>query len=97
MADTNQQEINEYKVVDPIHVNREQATKDVMDIVLDFTNLDASEITPETIIDEFLDSLDKVEITVQIERKLNCHISDLEVEEWETVSDIVDSYLKYQN
>jgi acyl carrier protein len=68
-----------------------------MEIVLDFTNLEASEITPETIIDEFLDSLDKVEIVVAIERKLNCHISDLEVEEWETITDIIDTYIKYQN
>jgi acyl carrier protein len=96
MSDTNK-EINEIKVVDPIHVNCEQPTQDVMEIVLDLTNLEASEITPETKLDEFLDSLDIVEIAVQIERKLNCHISDLEIEGWETMTDIIDTYIKYQN
>jgi acyl carrier protein len=38
-----------------------------------------------------LDSLDVVELTLEVEREFDIRISDKEMEEWETVKDVLDS------
>jgi acyl carrier protein len=38
-----------------------------------------------------LDSLDVVELTLEVEKEFDIRISDKEMEEWETVKDVLDS------
>jgi len=38
-----------------------------------------------------LDSLDVVELTLEVEKEFDIRISDTEMEEWETVKDVLDS------
>lgn len=49
-------------------------------------------VTETTILDGYIDSLDLGEIVFEIERRLNTQIADDEVENWQTVGDIVATY-----
>lgn len=86
-------EASEIEVVDPIFVSTE-ATNQVFEIIQDVICLQEHEITSETPLENIMDSLDVVEVTLEIEKRLNCQIKDSEVEEWETVQDIINCYQK---
>ena len=86
-------EASEIEVVDPIVVSTE-ATNEVFEIIQDVACLEPEDFSSETLIEEIMDSLDVVEITMKIEKKLNCRIEDSEVEEWKTVQDVVNAYQK---
>jgi acyl carrier protein len=86
-------EASEIEVVDPIVVSTE-ATNEVFEIIQDVVCLQEHEFHSETLLEDVMDSLDVVEITLEIEKKLNCRIEDSEVEEWKNVQDIVNAYQK---
>jgi acyl carrier protein len=54
-------------------------------------NVDLSEITEEAYLnrDLGLDSLDVVELAMEVEREFDLIVSDIEVESWLTVEDIL--------
>ena len=54
-------------------------------------------ITLETSLENYIDSLDQVEIVLEIEKELNTHIADDEVEKWKTIGDIVSTYELFSN
>lgn len=68
-------------------------------ILLDRSQFDISEIIPEAYLsgDLDLDSLDVVELTMDVEREFDIRISDTEMEEWSTVQDVLDSINKQTN
>lgn len=86
-------EASEIEVVDPIVVSTE-ATNEVFEIIQNVAVLEPEDFSSETLLEEIMDSLDVVEITMEIEKKLNCRIEDSEVEEWKTVQDVVNAYQK---
>lgn len=51
--------------------------------------------TEETTLSDKLDSIEILEFAIKLERKLNIHISDSDIENWTTVSDIIDSIIDY--
>lgn len=66
-------------------MNRETAIKTIL---LDY-DVELQEITPETRLSDLgLDSLDIVEITMNIEKEFDIMISDPEVESWKSLQDI---------
>lgn len=94
MSNTNpQKEASEIEVVDPIVVSTE-ATNEVFEIIKFHAYLQEKEFDSQTPLKDVMDSLTIVEITLEIEKSLNCRIEDSEVEEWKTVQDIVNSYQK---
>lgn len=69
-------------------------TKTIFDRVITIMSekdIDVSEITLETSLkkDMGLDSLDLIDLTMEIEREYNFVISDQEVEKWETLGDVI--------
>lgn len=56
-------------------------------------NLESSEITEETNLKDFMDSLDVVEFTMELEKETDKSITDSSVESWETVKDVIDTLL----
>lgn len=57
-------------------------------------NLQLCEAQGEAMIIDFMDDLDKVELGIFIEKKLKVQLDDAEVQSWNTISDIIDTYLK---
>ena len=63
-------------------------------LIIGYNNeVNLTEIGPETKLNEDLglDSLDLVEIGMEIEREFGIIIPDSEVEQWETVGDVIKS------
>jgi acyl carrier protein len=59
----------------------------------DGLGFDIENITEETEISQTMDSLDVVELCMQLEKTSNKSITDSSVERWETFKDVVDTYL----
>jgi len=89
-------ETTEMEVVDPIIVSDETVNQ-VYEIINECTNLDKEDLPIDSKINDFIDSLEIIEISVQIERVLNCNIPDSEIEEWITIQDIINSFQNHKN
>lgn len=54
------------------------------------SNFLGANVTKEsTFIDLFVDSLDLIEIVVDLEKEFGVHITDSEIYEWQTIGDII--------
>jgi acyl carrier protein len=68
-------------------------------IIIERIPFEGEEISPELNLhnDLELDSLDVVELTLEVEREFDIRISDKEMEEWKTVKDVLDSIENHKN
>lgn len=89
-------EATEMEVVDLIIVS-DEAVKEVYEIIKECTNLDKEDLPIDSKINDFIDSLEIIDIAVQIERVLNCNIPDSEIETWITIQDITNSFQNHKN
>ena len=66
-------------------------TKQVVDIVVDLLGVDEEQVTPDAMLIEDLnaDSLDAVELAMQLEEYFDIKVEDTEIESMKTVIDIV--------
>ncbi len=66
--------------------------EEIRDIIVDVVSLPASDVHPDSnlVEDLGLDSLDAMEMTVQLEKRYNVKIKDADVMRLKTVQDIVD-------
>jgi acyl carrier protein len=46
-------------------------------------------------LDKHFDSLDRIELAIDLERELNCNISDGVIDSWQTIKDVIDTMSKY--
>jgi acyl carrier protein len=62
-------------------------------IMLDRGQIEVDSLVPEAnlTIDMDLDSLDIVELTLDVEKEFDIRISDREMEEWVTIQDVLNS------
>ena len=73
--------------------NRAEWLKKLIAITKDICCDENLEITEQTQIKTFLDSLDVMELTCQLEKHLPKQITDSSVEAWNTFGDILDTIL----
>ena len=71
-------------------MKKELITKDVIEIIENFSCLNEELSTEAKISDIGLDSLDMVEITMELEERFDVSIEDEEIANVKTVSDIVE-------
>ena len=64
---------------------REKILKELREIELLEGN-----IKEETHLKDFLDSLERIEVIIEVEKKFNIHISDSQIERIKTIGDIID-------
>jgi len=74
-------------------IPREKAFTKVSGLLLKYD--DFQDIGEKDALIDMIDSLDEIEIAVDIEKELNCRIPDEEQEAWQTVGDIVTTYQKH--
>lgn len=67
-------------------------TEQLQDILYDKSNLDVSDITEDARLREDLklDSLDRVEFTIEIEKQFDIRIPDHHMKEWYTFKDVIE-------
>lgn len=72
-------------------------TKRVQDIVVDLLGVEACEVTPDAFLIEDLnaDSLDAVELAMQLEESFGIKVDDQELEKMKTVGDIIRTIKNY--
>lgn len=46
-------------------------------------------------LDKHFDSLDRVELAIDLERELNCSLPDSVIDSWQTIKDVIDTISKY--
>jgi acyl carrier protein len=73
-------------------------TKQVVDIVVDLLGVDEEQVTPDAMLIEDLnaDSLDAVELAMQLEEYFDIKVEDTEIESMKTVIDIVGTIKRYR-
>jgi len=73
---------------------KEQIFEKVQKIINDKNNIDLHEIKLESnVIDLAMDSLDMVELCIEIEKEFDISVSDSYVENWNTVENIVNDIM----
>ena len=73
-------------------------TKQVVNIVVDLLGVDEEQVTPDAMLIEDLnaDSLDAVELAMQLEEYFDIKVEDTEIESMKTVIDIVGTIKRYR-
>lgn len=76
-------------------MTREEIQQDVLKIISNHLNVNESDINDETPLSQLgADSLDKIEIVMMIEEKLDVNIDDTDVENVKTFEELVDLVTK---
>lgn len=71
-------------------VNKDDIEQKIMAIVAEKITADGIFVTTATVHDLGLDSLDLIEMVLEIEDSFNCQIDDAKIEQLETIQDIID-------
>lgn len=73
---------------------RTSALTTIHDILSDLGWDNTKNFTEETTLSDRIDSIEILEFAIKLERKLNIHISDDVIENWSTISDIIDTIVE---
>lgn len=73
---------------------RTSALTTIHDILSDLGWDNPKNFTEETTLSDRIDSIEILEFAIKLERKLNIHISDDVIENWSTISDIIDTIVE---
>ncbi len=71
-------------------VSKDDIEQKIMAIVAEKVTTDDSFVTTATVHDLGLDSLDLIEIVLEVEDSFNCQIDDAKIEQLETIQEIID-------
>lgn len=79
-------------------MSNEMIENKVKELVADYTNMESDKIRPEFNLEELgLDSLDRVEIVLELEEEFDIQVDEDEIEKIETVKGIIDYIEKLYN
>lgn len=56
-----------------------------------------NQLTESTLLSTFLDSIEIIELAIQVEKELESSITDYTVENWNTIGDIANTYQNIKN
>ncbi len=73
---------------------RTSALTTIHDVLSDLGWDNPKNFTEETTLSDRIDSIEILEFAIKLERKLNIHISDDVIENWSTISDIIDTIVE---
>lgn len=78
-------------------MEKSTALENVLSIIKNTFDIQTENLTLETKLSSFLDSMDIIELSMEMEKELSRGITDHVIESWQTLGEVVDTYLLLLN